>query len=87
LYSTSPSNQTGYNNSEVDRLLDELATEFDDAARKDLTIQIQQLIMDDAATVFFGYETTYLYSNKRVTGLSLYPMDYYWLTKDVALAE
>lgn len=86
-YSTSPSNQTGYNNSEVDRLLDELATEFDDAARKDLTIQIQQLIMDDAATVFFGYETTYLYSNKRVTGLSLYPMDYYWLTKDVALAE
>jgi len=86
-YSTSPSNQTGYNNPEVDRLLDELATEFDDAARKDLTIQIQQLIMDDAATVFFGYETTYLYSNKRVTGLSLYPMDYYWLTKDVALAE
>lgn len=86
-YSTSPSNQTGYNNPEVDRLLDELATEFDDTARKDLTIQIQQLIMDDAATVFFGYETTYLYSNKRVTGLSLYPMDYYWLTKDVALAE
>ena len=37
--------------------------------------------MDDAATVFFGYETTYLFSNK------MYPMDYYWLTKDITLAE
>ena len=55
--------------------------------RKDLTIQIQQLIMDDASTVFFGYETTYLFSNSRVTGVTMYPMDYYWLTKDIALAE
>ena len=29
--------------------------------------------MDDAATVFFGYETTYLFSNKRVTGVKMYP--------------
>lgn len=86
-YSTSPSNQTGYVNEEVDRLLDELTAQFDEDAREDLTVQIQQLIMDDAATVYFGYETTFLYSNKRVTGLSMFPMDYYWLTKDVALAE
>ena len=55
--------------------------------RKDLIIKIQQDIMDDAATVFFGYETTYLFSNKRVTGVKMYPMDYYWLTKDITLAE
>ena len=39
-----------------------------------------------AATVFFGYETTYLFYNNRVTGVTMYPMDYYWLTKDVKLA-
>ena len=50
-------------------------------------MQIQQLIMDDAATVFFGYETTYLFSSKSVTGVKMYPMDYYWLTKDISLAE
>ena len=60
---------------------------FDEEARKDLIIKIQQDIMDDAATVFFGYETTYLFSNKRVTGVKMYPMDYYWLTKDITLAE
>lgn len=86
-YSTSANNTAGYNNPEVDRLLDELAATFDEDARKALVMQIEQHIMDDAATVFFGYETTYLFSNNRVTGVKMYPMDYYWLTKDIALAE
>ena len=85
-YSTSANNTSGYANSEVDKLLDQLASEFDSNARRDLVMQIQQEIMDDAATVFFGYETTYLFYNNRVTGVTMYPMDYYWLTKDVKLA-
>lgn len=86
-YSDSHTNTTGYNNAEVDKLLDELAETFDETKRKDLIIQIQQLIMNDAATVFFGYETTYLFSSSALTGVEMYPMDYYWLTKDIALAE
>ncbi|MCI7813290.1 MAG: ABC transporter substrate-binding protein [Robinsoniella sp.] len=86
-YSTSPNNTAGYNNPEVDRLLDELASTFEQEQRREIVFQIQQHIMDDAATVFFGYETTYLFSNTRVTGVTMYPMDYYWLTKDIALAE
>ena len=86
-YSSSANNTAGYNNPDVDKLLDELAQTFDEDARKDLIIDIQQDIMDDAATVFFGYETTYLFSNKKVTGVKMYPMDYYWLTKDITLAE
>lgn len=86
-YSKSPSNTTGYNNPEVDELLDNLSKEFDKDTRKEMIIEIQQLIMDDAATVFFGYETTYLFSSKKVTGAKMYPMDYYWITKDVKLAQ
>lgn len=86
-YSTSGVNTTGYNNPKVDKLLDELAATFEEDARKDLVMQIQQLIMDDAATVFFGYETTYLFSSTQVTGVHMYPMDYYWLTKDIGLAQ
>lgn len=86
-YSTSENNTAGYANEEVDKLLDELAATFDQETRKDLIIQIQQHIMDDAATVFFGYETTYLFSSASVTGVEMYPMDYYWLTKDIALAQ
>lgn len=86
-YSTSSSNQMGYDNPQVDELLDQLVTEFNEDTRKNLIMQIQQLTMDDAATVFFGYETTYLFSSKSVTGVKMYPMDYYWLTKDISLAE
>ena len=86
-YSTSTSNQAGYINLEVDSLLDELSTTFDPNKRKELIIEIQQLIMDDAATIFFGYETTYLISSKKVTGVNIYPMDYYWLTKDIRLVK
>jgi len=84
-YSTSASNTAGYNNSEVDKLLDQMSSEFDEEARKELAIEIQQLIMDDAATVFFGYETTFLFYDNSVTGIALYPNDYYWLTTDVAV--
>lgn len=83
-YSKAKTNKTGYSNPEVDKLINELSKEFDKAKRKELTIKIQQLIMNDAATLFFGYETTFLYSKKSVTGLKMYPMDYYWITKDVA---
>lgn len=62
-------------------MLDKLGIEFDVEKERELVIEIQQLIMNDVATVFFGYETTYLFSNKRVTGLKMYPMDYYWITK------
>ena len=86
-YSTSASNTAGYKNKKVDQLLDQLSREFDEKTRKELVMEIQQHIMDDAATVFFGYETTYLFSNKKVTGVKMFPMDYYWLTKEIALAE
>lgn len=84
-YSSSPSNQAGYKNEKVDQLIDELTVTFEEEKRRELDIEIQQLIMNDAATVFFGYETTYLFYSDQVTGLELYPMDYYWLTKDVKL--
>lgn len=79
-YSTSPSNTAGYSNPEVDSLLDQLTSVFDEEERKGLAVQIQQLIMDDAATVFFGHETTYLFYHKNMSGVEIYPMDYYWLT-------
>jgi len=85
--SRSASNQAGYKNEKVDELLDKLNVEFDPEKRESLAIEIQQLIMNDAATVFFGYETTFLYSNKKVQNLKMFPMDYYWLTKDVTVTE
>lgn len=84
-YSKSASNQTGYNNPEVDRLLDKLASEFDLDERRRLTIEIQQLIMNDIPTIFFGYETTYLITSRDIENAVMYPTDYYWITSKTSL--
>lgn len=86
-YSTSANNTAGYSNADVDAWLDELASTIDAEARKELIVKIQQAIMDDAATVFFGYENTFLISKSTVEGLVMYPMDYYWVTADMKIAE
>lgn len=83
-YSKSISNQTGYNNPKVDELLDRLEKEFDPAKRRELTIEIQQLIMDDIPTIFFGYETTYLISSQELKNVEIFPMDYYWMTNKIS---
>lgn len=86
-YSNSPSNTTGYQDENVDKLIDQLSSELDDKKREGLVTEIQQLIMNDAATAFFGYETTYLFHSKNVTGVTMYPMDYYWLTAEIKPAN
>ncbi|WP_442486602.1 ABC transporter substrate-binding protein [Fusobacterium necrophorum] len=86
-YSKSVSNQAGFYNEKVDEALDKMSVEFDPIQREKLAVEIQQEIMNDAAVAFFGYETTFLYSNKRVTGLKMFPMDYYWITAQVGIAE
>lgn len=84
-YSTSSANTSGYQNPQVDQLLDELATVFDEEKRRSLVVDIQHLLMADAATLFFGYEKTLLFYDQSISGLEIFPMDYYWLTSDVTV--
>lgn len=82
---TKNTNTAGYSNPQVDSLMDKLAVEFDVSVRRQLMIDIQQLIMNDAASVFFAYpETNIIFNNKMLKGVRMLPSDYYWLTKDVA---
>lgn len=77
-------NTAGYSNPKVDELLDRLEVEFDPAERRRLIIEVQQLIMNDAASIFFAYpETNIVFNKKMVQGVKMVPSDYYWLTKDI----
>ena len=77
-------NTADYSNPKVDELLDRLAVEFDLAERRQIIIDVQQLIINDAASIFFAYpETNIIYNNKMVRGVKMVPSDYYWLTKNI----
>lgn len=81
------SNHDYYSNAEVDRRLDELSVEFDRAKRREIIMEIQQILIDDAASFFYVYPKTNVVSNQRLVGVHMFPADYYWVTKDIRPAK
>ncbi len=63
------SNTQSYRNAEVDALLNQAATELDDAKRRDLYANAQQLITDDAPVAFLSELRFHYGVNKRVRDL------------------
>ena len=82
-----PQNASGYSNEQFDALSDQFAVEFDPAKRRQILIDMQKILLEDAATIIFGYPTTNIISRKNIANADIQTCDYYWLTKDWKLAE
>jgi peptide/nickel transport system substrate-binding protein len=50
-------------------------------------IDMQQIILNEGAGLFFGYPKTNMVSSTSITGAEILPADYYWLTKDIRPAK
>lgn len=82
-----PQNGSGYSNPEYDALSNKLRVEFDAAKRREYIISMQQILMNDGASLFFGYPKTNMISSISVKGAQILPADYYWLTKEIKPAN
>lgn len=80
FHGENPQNGSGYSNPALDAKFDALAVEFDKEKRRQLIIEIQQIIMNDSAALFLGYPQTNIINNTALTGVKMYPSDYYWIT-------
>ena len=78
-----PQNGSGYSNPEYDAKCAALAVEFDPAKRRQLMIDMQQILLNDAASLFLGYPETNIVSSTKITGAIMHPADYYWLTNKI----
>jgi oligopeptide transport system substrate-binding protein len=67
-------NHTGYSNPTVDALLAAAAAERDPAHRRDLYLQAQQIILDDAVVIPCYYSTDYTLIKPYVRGLAITPL-------------
>ena len=81
---SNPQNGSGYSNPQVDQLLEAATVEFDPAKRREYAIQIQQLLMNDGAALFFGYPKTNIVNAKYLNNVVMYPSDYYWITNKIS---
>lgn len=82
-----PQNGSGYSNPQYDALLEQLSMEFDKDKRRDLIIELQQILLNDGAALFFGYPQTNIINAKYVDGVKMYPSDYYWITNLIKPAK
>jgi len=82
-----PQNGSGYSNPTYDAKLEQLSSEFDKNKRRELIIELQQILLDDAASIFFGYPQTNIVSAKYIDGVKMYPSDYYWITNLIKPAK
>ena len=80
-------NGSGYSNPEYDAKCAALAVEFDPAKRRQLMIEMQQILLNDAASLFLGYPETNIISSTKITGATMYPSDYYWITNKIRPAK
>ncbi len=73
-----------YNNAEVNKLLSELATEFDPAKRAEDAVNIQQIATKDSSFSYMFHLNMFMATKAGVTGIKQSPVDYYQLTVDTA---
>jgi len=76
-------NYGGYSNPEVDGLINKLSTERDTQARYDIATTAQQILLKDNSTLFLVTPMLNLVSKKTISGLKMYPVDYYLLDNKV----
>lgn len=73
-------NGSGYSNPVYDAKLAEMGKTFDPAKRRQLGIELQQILLNDGAALFLGYPETNMISSTKIQGAIMHPADYYWLT-------
>lgn len=77
-----------YSNEEYDALYEELTAAMDEDERLEIIIQMQQILIDDAAVIVHGYyNCSIVYNNTVMEGIEMYPFDYIWITTEWSPAE
>lgn len=83
----SGSNDGRYHSDRLESLAEKMEGTFDTDRRAELAQQMQQIILDDSAYIFFAHLRMNMISASNVTGLTAHPCDYYEITADLDIRE
>ncbi|WP_409967741.1 ABC transporter substrate-binding protein [Bengtsoniella intestinalis] len=80
-------NYSDYSNAEYDALYQTLRATVDTDERVDIIGDLQQILIDDAATMVWGFYGSNVCYTENVTDVVASTSDYYWVTKDTKPAN
>ncbi len=85
-YSTNGTDNFGkYSSAEYDAVIQKLISEFDSNERVKLSVEAQQIVNKDVANVFIMSTVSNNVATKNVKNAKVYPIDYYFITKDLTV--
>lgn len=87
ISSTGSNNIGHYNNEEFDALVNQLKSEFDREKRIEIATEAQKLVLEDCSYLFLCYPDYNIVTNSNITGIKHYPVNFYFLDKDVDIIE
>lgn len=87
LKSTGGSNAGCYNNPELDQLLADGRTTFDQEGREAIYDRVQEIIASEAAMIPVFHVSQTNVARAGLTGYSVHPTETYWITHETALTE
>ena len=77
------SNSAQYSNAEIDALCDQLTGAFEFADRQKIVIDAEKIILADCVNVYMFAKNNFVMTSAKVSGVSVFPIDYYFLTNTV----
>ncbi len=80
-------NYSNYVNSEYDAKYEELRATVDPEKRVELIRDLQQILIDDAATMVWGFYGSNVCFSENMENVIASTCDYYWITKDTKPAK
>lgn len=88
IYQTgSNTNYSHYSNAELDSIISELTSCFDQEEKASLVKEAQELLLEDAAHVYLMSQSNIVAANSRISGIVAYPIDYYFVTNTLTISE
>lgn len=80
-------NYGNYHSDAFDAEYEKLAGETDTEVRKEIFKNLQQIMMDDVASICYGSYNFNICASSAVEGVHSYTCDYHWVTKDIKPAQ
>ena len=83
-WSKGKDNYSGFKSDAYDAAYEELQVTMDPKRYDELMLQLQQILIDEAAVLVDGYyNSCIVYNTDKVGYAHIYPLDYYWITDEI----
>ncbi len=83
--SDGPDNWMSYASEQLDAVIAELSNTFDTEGRTELTIEAEKILLEDTASIWLVGEKNFVVSNSKVTNVTPYPIDYYFIDNQITI--